>query len=173
MRNNGVKNLKVFGASLCLSAVLLTGCGETRLPVGNSDIVVEEGKTTGTISYEDVDKYIKIVTFEQNGTENYYLMVKKHSEINYANIFLASYKEDSYYDLKTWACVIKRYDYYAQQQIVYEIGGDLNIVEEKSIFPYLLSENFIKKDYTVEELLTFYEEKVIPTLNSDTKELVK
>lgn len=171
MKSNGIKNLKVLGASLCLSAVLLTGCGETRIPVENSDVVVEEGKTTGTISYEDTDQYVKIVTFEKDGKESNYLMIKTHSEISLppAN----SYKADSYYDLKTGTCVIRYYNYYNQQKIVYEIGEDLNIVEEKSISPYLLSEDFMKKDYTVEELLKFFKEKVLPTLSSNNKEMVK
>lgn len=168
MKNNGIKNLKVLGASLCLSAVLLTGCGETRISVGNSDIVVEEGKTTGNISYEDVDKCVKVVCFEQDGKENYYLMTK-----DVTGYYFADKNKYSYRDLENGVLVIKYYDYYNENGIVYEIGEDLNIVEEKSITPYLLSEDFIKRDYTVEELLTFFEEKVKPTFNSNNEELIK
>ena len=112
MKNNGIKNLKVLGASLCLGAVLLT-----------------------------------------EGANNY-----KHVQ---------------YYDLRTGSCMIDRFDYYNQEKVVYAIGESLNMLEEKSITPYFITENFIKKRYTVEELLKFFEEKVLPTLNSSNKELLK
>lgn len=167
MKNNGIKNLKVLGASLCLSAVLLTGCGEEKIPIGNSNIILEEGKTTGSISYEDIDKWVKIVTFEHNGKINYRLLVGLNVQR------LGNYESNIYYDLRTGSCMIDYDDYYNQEEIEYKIGESLNIVEEKAIAPYLVSESFVQKKYTVEELLTFFNEKVLPTLENNNKELVK
>lgn len=173
MKNNNIKNLKVLGAGLCLGAVLLTGCGEDRISVGNSDIILEDGKTAGSISYEDIDKCVRIVSFEQDGVINYRLLSVTNGLFNYAYASSVNYEYFKYYDLKTGSCVLEYYDYYNQEKMEYKIGEGLNIVEEKSITPYLISEDFIRKQYTVEELLTFFDEKVLPTLENTNKGLIK
>ncbi len=55
-----------------LKCVLLTRCGEDRIEVGRSIIVVEEGKAMGNISYEDIDQNIRIHSFNQD--EKYFLL---------------------------------------------------------------------------------------------------
>ena len=172
MKNNGVENLKVLGASLCLSAVLLTGCGETRISVGNSNIVVEEEKTTGTISYEDLSNHVKLVIFKEGESSVARLLVRK--EDNGYVRYSGSYTHIQYSDLKTGITFIEYLDYNNKDiDKKWYVGESLTIIREENITSYLLLEDFIKKDYTVEELLTFLEEKVLPTLNSDNKELVK
>lgn len=173
MKSDQIKNLKVLGASFCLGAVLLTGCGEDRIPVGKSDIILEEGKTTGSISYEDIDNWVKIVSFEQNGEISYRLLAVVSSSYCYYDKSPKNYKRNQYYDLRTGSCVLDYYNYYNQEKIKYEIGKGLNKVGEIDITSYLWSEDFIQKEYTVEELLAFFQEKVLPTLENNNKELVK
>lgn len=173
MKNSGIKNLKVLGASLCLGAVLLTGCRETRISVGDSDIILEEGKTTGSISYENVDKWVKIISFEQDGVISNQLMSIYRS--NYFNFSQGQFYLYRYYDLKKGVCLMKYYSYptSSNKKDEYIIGESLNIIDEKSITPYLLYGDFVQKEYTVEELLAFFQEKVLPTLENNNKELVK
>lgn len=172
MKNNGIRNLKVLGASLCLSAVLLTGCGETRIQVGKSDIILEEGKTTGSISYEDIDEWVKIVSFEQNGKISYRLLAIESK--GYYSSDNGYYYCRDYYDLRTGACLFEYYTYpNIKKEDEYIIGESLNLIEEIAISPYLVAEDFVQKEYTVEELLKFFDEKVLPTLKNDNKEFVK
>jgi len=176
----GVKNLKVMAAGLCLGVTLLTGCGKDRVTFidGTSNpitLVLEEGKTSGMISYGDLCEHVKIVTFENVGNIQHYLLVKvlaNHS--NYKD------KEDvdnydfiRYSDLKT-GCVIMEYNYYYNvDKKVLIFGEDLIIKDVKDITSYLVMENFVKREYCVEEIFTFFEEKIKPTLSSSEKELVK
>lgn len=65
MKNNRAKNLKVLGASLCLGAVLLAGCGSSRLAGTSITYDTESGQVTGSLSYEEVSKNLKIVTLNE------------------------------------------------------------------------------------------------------------
>ena len=167
-----VKNLKVLGASLCLGAVLLTGCGKDKIEVGKSVIVIEEEKTIGNISYEDIEQQMRIVSLNQDGKVSYHLLVKE-SDLYYGGRSDYAFYSYSYYDLKTGVCLIKYRDYYNQEKIEYTIGEELNIVEESKITPYLVSNAFIQKEYTVEEILNFFNEQVLPTLENNSKELIR
>lgn len=172
MKNNGVKNLRVLGASLCLGTVLLTGCGEDRISVGNSDIILEEGKTTGSISYENLSNYVKVVNFQQDKLNFARLMIKEESDITV--MYGRSYKKVQYKDLETGATFIEYHDYVSGAiDTLWYVGEDIVIISEENVTSYLLSANFVKKEYTVEELLTFFQEKVLPTLENNNKELVK
>lgn len=172
MQNKQVKNLKVLGASLCLGATLLTGCGKEKISIGSSDIIIEEGKSQGTIFYTDLEQNIRIVHFQQDGNSEYRLLIKRISkpETKYS---LKPFKSTLYFDLETGSCIISYIEYDLDDIITYVIGKNIKIVEERSIVPYLISKGFIKSEYTVEELLAFFQEKVLPTLENTNKELVK
>ena len=58
----GVYYLKILTAGLCLGATLLTGCGE-KITLDNSELKLHSGSVIGPIDYEDLDRYVKIVTF--------------------------------------------------------------------------------------------------------------
>lgn len=167
MKNNNIKNLKVVGASLCLGAVLLTGCGDSyKVIYGSSSITYHKDneEIEGTISYENLVSLTKICSFQQED-EKFYRLCAINKQRYFPSYFI------QYYDMKTGSCII---DYQETDgEKVYTIGEDLEIVEEINLDSYLLTEDFIKKEYTVDELLHFYEEKILPTLKEESKELVK
>ncbi len=167
MKNNNIKNLKVVGASLCLGAVLLTGCGDSyKVNYGLSSITYHKDseEIDGTISYENLVSLAKICSFQQEDEKFYRLCGVSNSR--YAQSYFIQY-----YDMKTGTCIIEYIDEYGEK--VYTRGEDLEIVEEINLDSYLLKENFIKKEYTFDEFLHFYEEKILPTLEEENKELVK
>jgi len=176
----GVRNLKVAAASLCLSAILVTGCGneaenknEISFDINSQCISYETGVPTGIISYEYLNNYIKIITLEHGDIEKTILMLKEVT--NYAGgRYSEPYSGLEYIDLKTGTTIIKYYydGKYANENS-YVIGENLNIVAEQDITGYLLSENFIKKEYNIEEVITFFEETIKPTLGSNENEMVK
>ena len=85
-----------------------------------------------------------------------------------------NYIRTKYFDLKTGACMIDYLDYYNQDNVIsWNNGEGLNIINEENISFYLVSENFVQKEYTIEEVISFFEEKILPTVETENKELVK
>lgn len=161
-----IKNLKVVAASLCLGATLLTGCGD-KIPYIGSDLTIEDNKVKGNITYKDLDNYVEIIKFERDGKENAILCLKNE---HYYYHYTITY---TIYDLMSGASLIQYTKDDKKDKITYSIGEDLPLKEELPFAPYLISENFIKSEYTVEELIEFFNEKVKPSLISKEKELVK
>ena len=60
-----------------------------------------------------------------------------------------------------------------KDEVTYSLGESLPLKEELPFTPYLITEDFIKSEYTVEEVIEFFNEKVKPSLASQEKELVK
>lgn len=172
MKNNSIKNLKVLAAGLCLSVGLLTGCSnDNEIVFGQSKIDYESVTPEGTISYEDLNNCGKIVTLEQNGVTIHKVLMKT----NYNFVAIrggSSYNEFNYYDLSSGTRMIGYRDYVSKTDREWIVGENLTIIGEQDITSYLLQENFIKKEYAVEDVLTFFEEKIKPTLDSN-KELIK
>lgn len=168
MKNSDIRNLRVLAASLCLSTTLLTGCSEKEY-YGTSKIDYESEIPTGTISYEDLNNCGKIVTVESNEITSQLFVMK---EKNYhSSRYGSSYYVTSYTDLKTGTAIIEYKD--ISDEKIWVVGENLTIVEEQDITSYLLQENFIKKEYEVSEVLTFFEETIKPILNGNEKEMVK
>ncbi len=168
MKNNCIKNLKVVGASFCLGAVLLTGCGDSYgVNYGQNFITYHKNsdEIKGTFSYEDLVNDVKICSFQQEDGKSYRLcvIINNHNALGY--------DVTTYYDIKTGASIIGYRE--KQDERVYVRGEDLEIVAEINLDNYLLKENFVKKEYTVNEIIQFYEEKILPTLEENDKELVK
>lgn len=161
-----IKNLKVVAAGLCLGATLLTGCSD-KIPYISSDLTIEDNKVEGNISYEDLDRYVEIIKFEQDGKENAILCLK--NEFFYLN----GSTTYTIYDLTSGASIIKYTKDDDEDEVTYSLGESLSIREELPLAPYLISENFVKSEYTVEEVIEFFNEKVKPSLASQEKELVK
>lgn len=172
---SGVKNLKVVAAGLCLGVTLLTtSCGNENtnlIEFGNSTINYETEIPTGKISYNDLNNYVKVIVFEHENISYNRIIIK--DKVTYSGGLRStspSYDRIKYIDLKSGIPII---DYYDQSEIVWIVGEDLKIREEKSITSYLLQEDFIKKEYTLDEVMTFYDEKIKTTLENNEKELVK
>lgn len=161
-----IKNLKVVAAGLCLGATLLTGCSN-KIPHISSDLTIEDNKVEGNISYQDLDKYAEIIKFEQDGKENVMLCLKNRYFYNSGS---ANY---TIYDLMSGASIIKYTKEDDKDEVTYSLGESLPLKEELPFTPYLVTEDFIKNEYTVEEVIEFFNEKVKPSLASQEKELVK
>lgn len=163
-----IKNLRVMAASLCLGATLLTGCGN-KIPDISSKLTVENNKLEGNISYGDLDNHVEIISFEQDGKENTMLCLKTVSSGYYTNGTYSSCT--TYYDLVSGASLIQYIK--AKDKVTYSLGESLSVKEELPLTPYLVTEGFIKSEYTVDEVVEFFNEKVKPSLVSKEKELVK
>ena len=122
------------------------------------------------ISYDELCKYGKVVKIENNGVSSNHFMLKEEDLVilkgSRCNIV-------DYIDLESKESMIKYHDYSDTTNDIWLIGEGLKILEEYNIEDYLLQENFIQENYTIQELVTFYKEKVVPTLNSKQKELTK
>lgn len=161
-----IKNLKVVAACLCLGATLLTGCSN-KIPHISSDLTIEDNKVEGNISYQDLDKYAEIIKFEQDGKENVMLCLKNRYFYHSGS---ANY---TIYDLMSGTSIIKYTKEDDKDEVTYSLGESLPLKEELPFTPYLVTEDFIKNEYTVEEVIEFFNEKVKPSLASQEKELVK
>jgi len=180
-----IKNLKVVAASLCLSAILVTGCGneienENILTFGNYDnkieLSYENGIPEGIITYENLDLYVKIVTVNIDDANKSLLMIKNQrrfaGSMRMSNI--RAHEETEYVDLKSGITIIDYYDYIEEdREDFYLTGENITIVKEKNITEYLIEYDFVKKEYTYEEIIDFYDEKIKPNLDLSEKELVK
>lgn len=164
-----VKNLRVIAASLCLSATLLTGCcHDKEIDFGDSTVNYENEVPSGAINYKDLSNCGKIVTLEDNLVKTHRLMMKVITKGGGGRTPV--YNIIKYIDLESGAILI---EYYDQEEIIWVVGANLTITEELDITSYLLQNDFIKREYEVQEIFTFFEEKIKPTLGSNEKELVK
>lgn len=164
-----IKNLKVVAAGLCLGATLLTGCSN-KIPYIDSKLMIGNNKVVGNITYEDLDKYVEIIKFEQDGKENVMLCLKYYCDYDHYSV---SYTNYTIYDLMSGTILIQYKKNNDKDEVTYSLGESLPLKEELPFTPYLVTEDFIKNEYTVEEVIEFFNEKVKPSLASQEKELVK
>lgn len=152
-----------------LTSLSLTGCAGVSNVVefGGEKIVYfsKDSLPEGSISYENIDKYIKIITIENNN------LITKKLLVKYLNVG-TFYTELIYFDLKT-GVIIKRYNWKdileteeERSKVIPEIviGKDVELIEEQSLTPYLISLDNVKMEYTTVELIDFYETQVQPLL---------
>ena len=122
----------------------------------------------GSLTYDEIEKYLRIVKFEQEGVEFYRLVSKDMNK--FSSRFVPYTIEYIYSDLET-GTVLKNYNFLDAEKdkddknIKNVVGEKLNIVEEKDLTTYLLQENNIKVKYSARELVDFYNDKVVPTLD--------
>lgn len=161
MKNNGIKNLKVLRASLCLGAVLLAGCGSNRLAGTGIIYDTESGQVTGSLSYEKVSKNLKIVTLEENGNQ--------FKELMYVNDYYVSMRySSSYYQTDFirfkdgWEMEFYRYNNKEEQENRKPTSSSklFTIVEEEPFIEYLVEYAERKPEYSAEEILGAYHEMV-------------
>lgn len=168
MENRNIKRLKLLSASLCLGTALLTGCGNKQY-FGSSKISYENETPEGKIKYNDLSNCLKIVTLEQNEMFKSLLLMKTISRYNGNQ----DYDTYTYVDLKTGTAIIKYTIKCGGNETKWIVGENLNIIEEQDITGYLLKEEFIKNEYDVNEVITFFEESILPTLDSSDKVMAK
>ena len=101
------------------------------------------------------------------------LCLKYECEYDHYSASYANYANYTIYDLMSGTSIIKYTKEDDKDEVTYSLGESLPIKEELPFTPYLITEDFIKNEYTVEEVIEFFNEKVKPSLTSKEKELVK
>lgn len=175
--NNLKKKALLLGMLTELTAISLTGCGNSySIKEGDFKIVYEEDNTiTGTISYKDVENYIKIITIEQREMTKKYLMIKKdeyHMSRHSSNTQL------KYIDLEDGTEMLHYYyggRHFNEEELKNRepdeifVGKDIKILEEESLTTYLMQQDKIKREYDVNDLISFYHNNVEVLPNESTK----
>lgn len=173
----GVKNLRVLAAGLCLGVTLLSGCGGNKntVTIGDSKIVYnyENNQITGSITFEDLNSYGKVVVLQDNGEKFCRLLIRQEGNRSGGRFTADDHDYIVYEDLETGATMIHYKNYTYTQEEVWEKGKDLEIISEVGITSYLVNKDFVKTSYSVDELITFVKDNVIPSLDLNEKELVK
>lgn len=163
--------MAALGLSTCLS--ILGGCGTTdsnSIYIGNQDvskITYEEDGLSGTISYENLEKgYLKIVTLEYKGE-----VLKPKLMFTYLDEYrpMRGGWRDTfvYIDVENGVSQIEYFYptcYGEDKEDEIKVGKDLNVVEEISLFNFIIEHNWLQEEYEINELITFFKEKVEPTL---------
>ncbi len=175
--NNDFQNLRnsLVSGALVLS-MMLTGCsqdkdGSKKIYVDDNfyytEIVYDEGIITGTLPFSKVDEFVKIITFKQ-GDVTFTRLVGIENHKN-GSMRAPHYRIVKYYDLDTGTTLISYINHDISGQtmdsIRYSIGENLEIVEIRDFMPYLYQEGKLSDTYEINDLLSFYHEKVEPTLN--------
>ncbi|MDD6224571.1 MAG: hypothetical protein PUB18_06215 [bacterium] len=166
-----IKNIKIMAASTILGLNLMTGCGYHNVRFGDTTISYDQKNSSGTIKYEDLSNYVKVVIVEAGEGKNTLLLMKATEKIEVIGI--QPHYLTEYIELSSGSCLIKYKDYEDAGNREWLIGGNLNIVEEQAIDDYLLQEKWIQQEYDVNEIIAFFDEKIIPTVESNDKEMIK
>lgn len=168
--------LATLGTSLVLS--LAGGCSATdsnSIYIGNrnpSKITYEDETLSGTFSYENLEKgYLKIVTLEYKGE-----ILTPKLMFTYLDEFRpmrASWSDTiKYIDVENGLTQIKYYYptcYGEDKECEIIAGEDFTIVEEITLFDYIIEYGWLQEEYDINELITFYNVQVREKIeNKDT-----
>lgn len=181
--NNDFQNLRrsLVSGALLLS-LMLTGCsgekGTKKIYVDNdyyyTEIVYQEdGSIVGTLPSNEVDDFVKIITFKQGGVIFTRLIgIEDHGN---GAVRGPNYRITKYHDLDTGVTLISYINHdisgKTMDDVSYSIGENLEIVEVRDFMPYLYQEGKFADQYEISDLLSFYHSKVEPTLE-DSDEII-
>lgn len=128
---------------------------------------------SGAISYKNLENaYLKIVTLEYNG---------KRLEPKLMAIYFYRYRPMrdggrydtvNYIDLESGVTQITYFYpncYNEEETPEITIGENFTILEEISLFDFVIENNWLEDEYDVNELITFFKEKVKPELEGERK----
>lgn len=179
------KKVLLFGLLADLGMVASVGCGKDdnsyTFKVSGTDSKIvwsNDDSVCGSISYADIEGRIKIVVLEQNGVVKPYFMLK---DFYYALGKGSSYTYLSYVDLHSGTTMMysKWSGSYSNEQDarglepMSTIGQNITIVEELEFFDYLIQYGKIQREYDINELITFYDEEIEPSLEASLSEKSK
>lgn len=163
------KKIFLSNALLQLASISLMACGNNFYTYhtyrGNAVPVKYENESiSGTISKENVEKYIKEVTLEQNGNVKKYLMIKdfecsstphnyytylRYFELESGTVMLESF----------WRTNLTEEEVQSKEPTEFLIGENVMILEEQSFFNYLFETDRIQREYDINDLLKWFREK--------------
>ncbi|MDE5539086.1 MAG: hypothetical protein K2J20_01195 [Bacilli bacterium] len=162
-------NLKRRLISLLLAGacmVGLSGCCDRSIYIGNNSVrITYTGEDIGgSINYSAIEKYIRIVTFSQDGVTFRRLVAIREYNTTYTN--RNKIKTVDYYDVESGALLLEYEDNLTDSDIErkYNYGGNLVVVNEREYLPFLFQIGNIQYDYDVSYLVSFYHECVEPEL---------
>ena len=117
-------------------------------------ITYDETGPHGTVSYSNLEAgHLQIVIIEYNGKilEPKLMAI---STLSHGGMWGPHWRTKEYIDLKTGLTPIS----YIDDNIT--LGENFTIVEEISLFDFIIEENWLQEEYKINELIKFYEEKV-------------
>ena len=167
--NNEIKNLlnkkKLLLASLAMSSTIaLSGCQTnyySHYYIGNSKIEYhtnnEETKIVGKIKYENLDK-IRVLVFKKD--DNIYIrLVFVSQSITKGGLA----QRLTVYDIESEVKLLEKVTNNSNQE-KYEVGKDIEILQEDCITKYLLVDDNFKKEYDINEIIELFNTGVKPSL---------
>ena len=162
-----IKNLKIRNMALlaCLSAAVLTGCNNNMTYHGiNLEYDDDNQLNGGNVSFDGL-KELKVIKFidHATGVDTTRLVMIEHIHTPVAEFFDGDHY--NYIDVKSGVTIYSRITHR-------ETENDLEIVDERAIKPYLLQNDDIKKEYTIDELIDLCDKVIIPDMENN-KELTK
>ena len=145
----------------------------------HSKIFYDGQEIRGTISYEDVEKYIKIGIF-QNGEKCEEHLIIRNEYIRCGDLgkFSLGMRGIRYISLETGRELL-RYEYFrgltkdAKKSIkpVVSAVPNLELLEEKSFSDVLTRFEHVNSDYTAKDLLTVYEKYMLELDGTEKKQI--
>lgn len=171
--------IKTIIATLGLSTTisLLSSCGNAGKqiyiggPVGATTVTYnkETNLMSDSIPYKNLENGdLKIVTLEYNGKtlEPKLMCLYKYS---YAHTISASYYDTiDYIDLEngiTQMTYFYHKGFNESPKIL--LGENFTILEEISLFDFVIENNWLEDEYDINELIAFFKEKVKPELEGE------
>lgn len=167
------KNL--FGALGISSTLLIGGCSYINdiIYVGSteaSELTLDKNyDLNGSISYKNLEKgYVRIITLKYNDKIlEPKLMVIYHNL--YRPIRMKGYDTIEFFDIESKMVLLAYFypNYYSEEEIP-EItrGEEFTILENVSMFDFLVDEGWFQEEYDINELIEFYNEKVKPNFET-------
>lgn len=177
--NNIQKKTLLLGIITELTAIALTGCNDSyTIKRGELKIVYEQDNTiNGTISYADVENYIKIITIKQKEFTKKMLVIKileQHPTRSFRYTLFKYIQIISGTEILTYKFegLLKEEEIKDKNPKTILLGEDIQLLEEESLTNYLIQEDKIQREYDINELITFFNEHVNNTVETK-KENVK
>lgn len=172
MKKETIGNLKLIGVGILLAGIgihfinkYVDDDAKKIERITDISYDTEDGKVTGVLSYKEVSESIKIVTLEDDRGNQFkelmYVYVK--DTLPPTSKRYAFKYQTSYIRLKDgWEMI--SFDYASKEEQENKdsirIYGEFKVLEEENFIDYLLEHVEKKENYTVEEILEVYQERV-------------
>lgn len=161
---------KLISINLLLSRFRSSRNIRTFQTYKSSNVIYEDGKSYGSISYEDVDKRVRFVTFKSEEKVFKRFVIKCDEYIQESIESKEKFKIVEYKDLETGSTI------YNKKVVIDNEGEEISqeenlmILNEQSVVPCLCLDNFVKADYEINQFVCYCFENALHMLTSDEEE---
>lgn len=147
---------------------------QTYKSAKSSKIVYRDGKMYGSISYEDVDKRVRFVTFKLGEKTFSRFIIKKDEYDKYtfcSDGIMPVILE--FIDLETGSTIYQSEIQKDTDDKVVSQKESVTVLDEQSLVPYLCEDNFVKADYEINEFVAYCNRYIVNRLmpNNDNMTL--